>query len=72
MGPGGYYADIAAKGCAAMSRDALRFFPLVPMLAKPFIWIGIPAKAAVVIVSNVSALIAGVFIYILARREVAA
>ena len=47
----------------------LRFFPLVPMLAKPFIWVGIPAKAAVLIVSNISALVAGVLVYMLARRE---
>jgi len=64
-----YYVNIAAHGYGSMSRDALRFFPLVPMLAKPFIWVGIPAKAAVLIVSNVSALVAGVLIYILARRE---
>ncbi len=66
---GGYYVDIASKGYAAISRDALRFFPLVPMLAKPFIWIGIPARAAVVIVSNVSALVAAALLYALARRE---
>ncbi len=66
---GAYYVDIAAHGYGAMSRDALRFFPLVPMLARPFVWIGIPAKAAVVIVSNVSALVAGVLIFVLARRE---
>lgn len=66
---GGYYADIASKGYAAISRDSLRFFPLVPMLAKPFIWVGIPARAAVVIVSNVSALIAAGLLYALVRRE---
>ncbi len=64
-----YYIKIAAHGYGSMSRDALRFFPLVPMLAKPFIWVGVPAKAAVLIVSNVSALVAGVLIYLLARRE---
>jgi hypothetical protein len=64
-----YYIKIAAHGYGSMSRDALRFFPLVPMLAKPFVWVGVPAKAAVLIVSNVSALVAGVLIYVLARRE---
>lgn len=66
---GGYYVDIASKGYAAMSRDSLRFFPLFPMLAKPFIWVGIPARAAVVIVSNASALIAAGLLYTLARQE---
>ena len=66
---GAYYVDIAAHGYGALSRDALRFFPLVPLLAKPFIWVGIPAKAAVLIVSNTSALVAGVLVYVLARRE---
>ena len=66
---GGYYADIASKGYAAISRDSLRFFPLIPMLAKPFIWVGVPARAAVVIVSNTSALIAAGLLYALARRE---
>ncbi len=66
---GAYYVEIAAHGYGSMSRDALRFFPLVPLLARPFIWAGIPAHAAVVLVSNVSALVAGVLLYILARRE---
>jgi hypothetical protein len=66
---GGYYVDIASKGYEAIARDALRFFPLVPMLAKPLTWLGIPAQAAVVIVSNVSALIAAALLYTLARRE---
>jgi hypothetical protein len=66
---GGYYVDIAAKGYADIARDSLRFFPLLPMLAKPLIWIGVPARAAIVIVSNVSALIAAALLYTLARRE---
>jgi hypothetical protein len=66
---GAYYADIAEHGYAALPRDALRFFPLFPMLAKPFVWIGIPAHAAVVIVSNASALAAGALLYLLAVRE---
>ena len=36
---GGYYVDIASKGYAAISRDSLRFFPLIPLLAKPFMWV---------------------------------
>ena len=66
---GAYYVDIASKGYAAIAQDALRFFPLIPMLAKPMVWIGIPAQAAVVIVSNVSALLAGALLYVLAVRE---
>jgi hypothetical protein len=66
---GSYYVDIASKGYEAIARDALRFFPLIPMLAKPLIWVGIPARAAVVIVSNASALIAAGLLYALARRE---
>jgi hypothetical protein len=66
---GAYYADIAADGYGALSRDALRFFPLIPVLAKPLVWIGIPAHAAVVIVSNVSAFVAGALLWVLATRE---
>jgi hypothetical protein len=66
---GAYYADIADFGYAAIARDALRFFPLLPMLAKPFVWVGLPAHAAIVIVSNVSAFVAGALLYTLAVRE---
>jgi Glycosyltransferase family 87 len=66
---GAYYVEIAKHGYTSATRDALRFFPLIPLLARPFTWIGIPADAAVVFVSNVSALVAGVLLYILARRE---
>ncbi len=66
---GAYYVDIAKHGYEAMPRDALRFFPLIPMLARPLIWVGIPAQAAVVLVSNVSALVAGMLLFLLVRRE---
>jgi hypothetical protein len=66
---GAYYVDIAKHGYEAIPRDSVRFFPLIPMLARPFIWVGIPAQAAVVIVANVSALIAGVLLFLLVRRE---
>jgi hypothetical protein len=66
---GAYYVEIASHGYGAMSRGAVRFFPLVPLLARPFTWIGVPAHAAVVIVSNVSALVAAVLLAVLARRE---
>lgn len=66
---GAYYVDIAKQGYEAIPRDSLRFFPLVPMLARPLMWFGVPAQAAVVAVSNVSALIAGMLLFILARRE---
>ncbi len=66
---GAYYVDIAAHGYESIARDSLRFFPLIPLLARPLIWAGIPAHAAVVIVSNISALIAGMLLFILARRE---
>ena len=59
-------------GYAAIAATSLRFFPLVPLLARPFIWVGVPAQAAVVIVSNVSALVAGMLLFILARRETSA
>ncbi len=66
---GAYYVDIAKHGYEAIPRDSLRFFPLIPLLARPFIWIGIPAQAAVVIVANVSALVAGMLLFVLVRRE---
>ena len=66
---GAYYVDIARHGYESIPRDSLRFFPLVPMLAKPLMWFGVPAHAAVVAVSNISALMAGMLLYVLARRE---
>jgi hypothetical protein len=66
---GAYYVDIAKHGYEAIPRDSLRFFPLLPMLAKPFIWVGVPPQAAVVIVANVSALVAGVLLFLLVRQE---
>lgn len=66
---GAYYVDIARHGYESIPRDSVRFFPLVPLLAKPLMWFGVPAQAAVVAVSNVSALVAGMLLYVLARRE---
>ncbi len=66
----GYYEGIATKGYGALGRQALRFFPLVPLLAR---WMSdvtrMTAGDALIVISNACALAAGALLYHLARRE---
>ena len=62
-----YYADIARHGYTA--RLELRFFPLVPLVARMFGYLGVSPRIALVIFSNCAALIAGWLLYRLARFE---
>lgn len=67
---GAFYRDIATIGYGALPEEALRFFPLFPMLGR---LVGAPlpggATAGLVVVANLSALVAGYLLYRLARLE---
>ena len=65
-----WYRDIAQGGYGSVPKVGLRFFPLFPLIARVVSWLpGVSAGTAVVVVSNVSALVVGVLVYELARRE---
>lgn len=65
-----WYADIAADGYAGSAREALRFFPLTPLLGR---WIaplvGGDVQVALIGVANVAALAYGVALWRLVRRD---
>jgi hypothetical protein len=65
-----FYRDIAEHGYGAVHTGALRFFPLVPLLARGLgvVFVGNDAAALLVIV-NGSALLFGALLYRLARLE---
>ena len=66
---GSFYADIARGGYTGLPRGALRFFPLTPMLGRAVGWFGVGPRVGVVIVANAAALLAGVLLWKLVRRE---
>jgi len=67
---GTFYRDITNSGYGGLEEEALRFFPLVPLLARA---VAVPLlgarELALVVVSNGAALVAGVLLVRLARRE---
>jgi hypothetical protein len=65
-----FYRDIAEHGYGAVHTGALRFFPLVPLLARGLgvVFVGNDAAALLVIV-NGSALLFGALLYRVARLE---
>lgn len=66
----GFYQAIAAHGYAGQGREALRFFPLVPVLAKVLGWLpGMSPGKGLLVVSNLAALAAGALVVRLARDE---
>jgi hypothetical protein len=66
----GWYQSIAAHGYGAESSGSLRFFPLVPLLARGLAEIpGISVGAGLLVVSNLSALAAAAALACLVRRE---
>jgi hypothetical protein len=66
----GWYQSIAAHGYHAISRSALRFFPLFPLSARALHDVlGISVGAALVVIANVCAFAASMVIYGLAKRE---
>jgi Gpi18-like mannosyltransferase len=59
-----WYERIAAAGYAGLGNGALRFFPLLPVLARSFRAVpGVTAGAAVIIVANVASLGAFAVLY---------
>ncbi len=66
---GAFYADLAQHGYAALPQSALRFFPLTPLLGRAVGWVGLGPRVGVVVVANLAALIAGVLLIRLVRRE---
>ena len=65
-----FYRDIAEHGYGAVGSGALRFFPLVPLLARGLgaVFVG-NDTFALLVVTNGSALLFGALLYRLARQE---
>ncbi|HEY5335993.1 MAG TPA: hypothetical protein VIJ71_08230 [Mycobacteriales bacterium] len=66
-----YYRIITAHGyhASGLSHDALRFWPLTPMLSRAVSEIGLTAGQSLLVVNNVGALVAGFLLVRLSRRE---
>jgi hypothetical protein len=65
-----FYRDIAEHGYRAVGQGSLRFFPLVPILARVLGWISFDhTAAALLVVANGSALLFGALLHRLALRE---
>jgi hypothetical protein len=65
-----WYRTIAAHGYAAVGVQGTRFFPLVPLLARVAARVlGFSAGAALLGLANLGALVAGVLVAIVVRRE---
>jgi hypothetical protein len=66
----GWYEAIARSGYAVLGHPAYRFFPLVPLLTRALsVLPGVSIGTALLIVSNVSALVATALLFVLVRRE---
>lgn len=65
----GHYRAIAAHGYTAAARADVRFWPLTPLLTRVVHAVGIPLGPALLVVSNGAALVAGLLLLRLARRE---
>lgn len=66
----GWYESIAIHGYGAISRQALRFFPLYPVSVRlAHRILGVPAGATLVLLANVCAFGASMVVYTIARRE---
>ncbi len=69
---GAFYRAIAEHGYHSVGRASLRFFPLVPLLARLLGWILLGhTAAALIVVANASALAFGALIHRLVIRETA-
>jgi hypothetical protein len=64
----GWYRSIAAHGYAAAGQQSVRFFPLFPMLGR-VIGSVVGIGAALVLVSNLSALLAMAGLWLLVRHD---
>ena len=66
----GWYRSIAAHGYAAAGQQSVRFFPLFPMLGRVIGAVpGVGIGAALVVISNLSALLAMAGLWLLVRRD---
>jgi hypothetical protein len=66
----GWYEAIARVGYGPLGHQSLRFFPLVPLVTHALAWLpGLSDGAALVLLSNVAALVATVLLFALVRRE---
>lgn len=67
---GAFYRDIATIGYEALPDEALRFFPLLPLLGRALGWV-LPggATTGLVVVANAAALVAGVLLHRLVLHE---
>jgi hypothetical protein len=66
----GWYQSIAGHGYAGAGPSSLRFFPLLPLVARALsVLPGISVGAAVVVVANISALIGTALMVVLVRLE---
>jgi hypothetical protein len=67
---GGWYREIADHGYAAVGREALRFFPLYPLLGRGLGRVpGVGTDAALVVVANLAALVAMAGLLLLVRHD---
>jgi hypothetical protein len=65
-----FYADIARHGYDSVGDAGLRFFPLYPLLGRALALVpGVGTKAALLVVANAAALVAGLLLHALATRE---
>ena len=65
-----FYRAIAEHGYRALGEGALRFFPLVPLLARALGWVFLGHTAvALIVVANVAALLFGAFLHQLVLDE---
>ena len=65
-----FYRDLAEHGYRAVGAGSLRFFPLVPLMARVLGWISFDhTAAALLVVANGSALLFGALLHRLALRE---
>jgi len=65
----GWYETIAREGYGPLGRQALRFFPAVPVLTHGLAWLGLGDGPALVLLVNVAAFAATAMLYVLVRRE---
>jgi hypothetical protein len=66
----GWYEAIARSGYGPLSTEALRFFPLFPLVAHTLgVVPGVGYGAAVVVLANATALVGTALLFVLARRE---
>jgi hypothetical protein len=66
----GWYEAIARSGYRPLGHQALRFFPLFPLLGRALSVVpGVSAGTALVVLANCSALVATAMLVVLVRRE---